>query len=376
MQLGLILIPAQANALNKEQRFEIERRYWYDKTDCSIPTNTTGTEDFSGSNNGEIAFNFLKGKGLTNEQSAGIVGNMQLESGIDPRAINSIGATGIIQWLGGRRDALYSFSQANGEDPLTLQAQLKYLWHEMTETAEAPNFNAFKNETANDSGAEGAAHAALVFESKIERSGGAGLPQRQEYARQAFALFSGNSGSTNGGTGDPCDTVSVNGAGGIDVFPQQITQSQVRAGVDGAVWCFSATTNCHHDYNAADLHAVTGTPVLAAKAGTVVATTNTSCGVGSRVTIKGDDNQFIYYYAHMGINTIAVAEGQTVAVGQEIGKVGTSCDAMGTAPHTHFDMLPADRYDRRPSCSGSSCSSFPFVDVQPNLKQLYDQLPN
>jgi murein DD-endopeptidase MepM/ murein hydrolase activator NlpD len=263
---------------------------------------------------------------------------------------------------------------AYSPNPLTLESQLKFLYEESNQRRmrDDPNTVEWIGLTRTTTLQE----AVVYWEYNFERSGGAGMPQRLNYAQQALALFSGNSGSTNGGTGDPCDSVTVNGAGGIDVFPQEITQTQIRAGVEGGVWCFNATTNCHHDYNAADLHAVTGTPVLAAKAGTVVSTTNTSCGVGSRVTIKGEDNQFIYYYAHMGINTITVAEGQTVAVGQEIGKVGTRCDAVGTAPHTHFDMLPADRYDRRPSCSGASCKSFPFVDVQPNLKQLYEQLPN
>ena len=54
--------------------------------------------------NDQAAFDYFLGKGLTNYQAAGIVGNLDQESGVDPTAVQSGGpGRGIAQWsVGGR----------------------------------------------------------------------------------------------------------------------------------------------------------------------------------------------------------------------------------------------------------------------------------
>lgn len=156
------------------------------------------------------------------------------------------------------------------------------------------------------------------------------------------------------------------------VFPLKTTKGTLIG--DG--WCHKSLTNCHHDYNAADIFAPTGTPVVAVRGGTVVKSDdNDSSKVGSRLQIKGDDG-LLYYYAHMGDGTIKVKAGDTVTAGQEIGAVGTNADAVGTPRHLHFDALPANLFSFRPSCSGASCSSYPFVLVQPVLVSAFNNLPD
>lgn len=157
------------------------------------------------------------------------------------------------------------------------------------------------------------------------------------------------------------------------VFPQQTTKAAILEGISGAVWCHTSQTNCHHDYNAADIFNETGTPVVASKPGTVAGTRNQAGGAGSYVFIKGDD-QFVYYYGHMGVNTVQVGVGDHVNAGDKLGEVGTDADAEGTPRHTHFDILPPE-YDYRVSCSSAECTGYPFVNVQPLLIAAFAALP-
>ncbi len=77
-------------------------------------------------------WNFLKKKGLSDAQVAGIMGNFEQESGMNPTATNpSSGAYGIAQWLGGRKSNLQAFAKSKGKKASDLDAQLDFLWHEM-----------------------------------------------------------------------------------------------------------------------------------------------------------------------------------------------------------------------------------------------------
>jgi hypothetical protein len=156
------------------------------------------------------------------------------------------------------------------------------------------------------------------------------------------------------------------------VFPLQTDKQTIIN--NSPRWCYQSQSNCHHNYNAADIFAPTGTPVVAARGGTVVrAVDNDNAAVGSRVTIKGDDGN-LYYYAHLGDGTVRVSAGQTVTAGTVLGAVGTDADAVGTPKHLHFDILPP-QYDSRPSCSGASCRSYPFINPQPALVSSFEGLP-
>jgi hypothetical protein len=77
------------------------------------------------SDNTTAVWKFLRGKGFTPAQTAGIIGGLKGESGpgLNPSARNpSSGAIGIGQWLGGR---------ARGVRPGDLRGQLQHLWSEL-----------------------------------------------------------------------------------------------------------------------------------------------------------------------------------------------------------------------------------------------------
>ncbi|MBA2438780.1 MAG: peptidoglycan DD-metalloendopeptidase family protein [Acidimicrobiia bacterium] len=95
----------------------------------------------------------------------------------------------------------------------------------------------------------------------------------------------------------------------------------------------TAMAKPHHDYPAWDFATPTGTPILAAAAGMVAATTSSgACGNG--VVIDGTDGHR-YTYCH-GVST-GVARGESVAVGQQIMLSGSS--GRSTGPHLHFQIV-------------------------------------
>lgn len=93
-----------------------------------------------------------------------------------------------------------------------------------------------------------------------------------------------------------------------------------------------------HGYNAVDIGAAAGTPLVASAAGTVIVSRNSGWngGYGNYVVIK-HDNGTQTLYAHMSIASVSV--GQYVAQGQAIGAVGST--GKSTGPHVHFEIRGA-----------------------------------
>ncbi|MGC4193177.1 MAG: SH3 domain-containing protein [Thermomicrobiales bacterium] len=92
-----------------------------------------------------------------------------------------------------------------------------------------------------------------------------------------------------------------------------------------------------------DLAAPEGTPIHAAKAGTVVAAGWCDCGLGYYVEIDHGDGVHTLY-GHMQTQPW-VSVGQQVAQGDEIGPVGST--GLSTGPHTHF-MVTIDGVAQNP----------------------------
>jgi Phage tail lysozyme/Ig-like domain from next to BRCA1 gene len=90
--------------------------------------------------NDKVAFEFFVGKGLSPVQAAGIVGNLDQESGMSP-TISQYGGgpgRGIAQWsAGGRWDSSYHdnvawYASTHGASIYSLDLQLDFIWYELT----------------------------------------------------------------------------------------------------------------------------------------------------------------------------------------------------------------------------------------------------
>ena len=153
--------------------------------------------------NVKTAFVYLTQNGYSAPQSAGLVGNFMYESGPDlnPKALNSIGAYGIAQWLGGRLTNMRSWTRAQGLQSDSLDGQLQFVVHELNTDEGAAKADLLKQKTPNDA-------AESVF-AKYERPGDDTLPDRQRNARTVYtqyASLAGDDGSainTSSG-GSPC----------------------------------------------------------------------------------------------------------------------------------------------------------------------------
>lgn len=156
----------------------------------AMATPSTGVVSKSETGRPEEAQAFFKGKGWTKEQSAGIVGNLFVESGLRTDAVGDGGqAYGIAQW---HPDRQATFERVYGK-PIrqsSFQEQLEYVNWELNNTEKAAG-NALR-------GATTAQDAAAIVDKKYERSSGAAIAQRQE---NAAAIVGGNYADLKGGGG-------------------------------------------------------------------------------------------------------------------------------------------------------------------------------
>jgi hypothetical protein len=130
----------------------------------------------SGSGNAQQAYNYFIGKGLKDYMSAGILGNLAQESGINPGSAQAGGpGRGIAQWsVGGRWDTLVAWAKAANRDPNSLSTQLDFLWQELN-GAEKGALSALQASTDVNS-------ATTAFEQQYERAGTPAMANRIKFA--------------------------------------------------------------------------------------------------------------------------------------------------------------------------------------------------
>jgi MYXO-CTERM domain-containing protein len=120
--------------------------------------------------NDKAAYDYFVGQGLASFQAAGIVGNLDQESGVDPNAIQFGGGPGrgIAQWsVGGRWDSsgndnVVWYASTKGQSPWSLGLQLEFIWYELTTFGYG--FSALKATT-------NVTDATVVFQDKYEICG-------------------------------------------------------------------------------------------------------------------------------------------------------------------------------------------------------------
>jgi len=151
--------------------------------------------------NDEPAYDFFVGKGLTNFQAAGIVGNLDEESGLDPSAVESGGpGRGIAQWpVGGRWDTtpddnVVAYAAEQNESATSLTLQLEFIWYELQTY---PDYGLAALRASTDVTA-----ATVAFETDFEGCGSCDEASRVSYAEDVLAAYGSADAGGGGPTGD------------------------------------------------------------------------------------------------------------------------------------------------------------------------------
>lgn len=192
----------------------------------SIGTSCCSTSTtLAGSDNQQKAFNYFISKGLTPQQSAGMVGNMMGESGtgINPKAQQDGSNTpypkpgvgfGIVQWTVVSRQTKLTAFAAQANLPVTdFGLQLDFAWHEVS-----TGFGSFLKDLKGTTTVHDATLLTLqVYEIAGDTSaGGPNDIKRTGYANSVLTLYGASASATGATVSSGCATPSVGiGAGSL-----------------------------------------------------------------------------------------------------------------------------------------------------------------
>lgn len=358
-----LLLFVQPSLAASPQRLNIERNPFYDEKaeiggggQC-IP----GTTDLVGSDNQQKAFNYLVEKGLSPQQSAGIVGNLIAESGVNPKRVQSTPTPegdkdnitvdnrtgyGIAQWTSSnRQQGLVDFARSRGmaiEGDLGLQ--LDYLFQEL-QTGYKGVYDKIK--LAPDLKA-----ASDIFMTEFERPADqseSAKAKRASMGQKVLELYGGGAVADPANVGGGCVPGGGGAVAGFVGFPLQTTKARMTA-LNGGQFQNGVMGKGGHPYAAHDIMADPGTPVLAILPGRVVNVSTDKCP-GRMIAIYDETQGVTVAYLHLSVSQTIVSEGQQITEGQVIGYVGQAREGCGSA-HLHID---ANTTDRRIGCKRENC---------------------
>lgn len=146
------------------------------------------------SGNAKIAFEYYVSQGMSPVQAAGIVGNLQGESGqgLNPAAVNpgdgrdGSDSIGIGQWNSTRAQALRDFAAAKGTSWNDLNTQLEFLHNELKGPERAAYDRLLAAKTPEEAGT-----AMLAFERPKDWNKPGAHPERGQYAARVYASYGG-----------------------------------------------------------------------------------------------------------------------------------------------------------------------------------------
>lgn len=139
----------------------------------------------------KAVWSFFRSRGYSEAATAGIMGNLQQESGIDPTRHQVGGsAKGICQWEEPRFGAMVKYAASKGKDWTDLNSQLEYMHQEIQglsywfKTKANTTVQGFMNSTD-------VTKATYDFEVSFERAGKPNFQQRYKYSVYYYQQFSG-----------------------------------------------------------------------------------------------------------------------------------------------------------------------------------------
>ena len=154
------------------------------KQKANQPATGNGNRGVGSTNNARSAYNYFVSKGIKPIHAAGIVGNLQAESGanLDPSAVGDGGkAWGIAQWHPARRTLWEKWKKRawrkDGTSP-GFEEQLEFVVYELNRTESRARRMIFRTQTVAD--------AAVAVDKYYERSAGLHTQRRVD---NAIALF-------------------------------------------------------------------------------------------------------------------------------------------------------------------------------------------
>lgn len=153
-------------------------------------------------NNSQSAYDYYISQGLAPHQAAGIVGNLQGESGQDlnPYATNKgdgrdgSDSIGIAQWNGTRAQALKEYAASKGVPWTDLNIQLDFLHQELKGSEKSAYQKLLAAQTP-----EAAGRAMLAFERPKDWNKPGAHPERGRYAAAVYAKYGGGAPPTQPG---------------------------------------------------------------------------------------------------------------------------------------------------------------------------------
>jgi Phage tail lysozyme len=136
--------------------------------------------------NAQSVFVYLVGNGFTSVQASAVIGNLVVESNINPAAGQGNPWQGVAQWSGGRWQAIVALATSQQVSPYTLIVQQQFIVTEL----KANDYNAAFSTSAACLTDVDCATAAIqnLWEQPSDPT--ATLPQRQAYAEWALANLS------------------------------------------------------------------------------------------------------------------------------------------------------------------------------------------
>ncbi|EIA1376911.1 peptidoglycan DD-metalloendopeptidase family protein [Enterococcus faecalis] len=296
--------------------------------------------DGSGGNDGDVppelttekeknawaVWQFLKSKGYSEQAAAGILGNMDQESGIMPDIDEGGGGPGygLVQWTSpvagesGRAYVQRLLAQAGiGGDYRNITTQLKLLdWH-MHNGQYIPSA-AYPYSVAEFKALTDIGTATMAFEANFERPA-VTHPERIPLAQYWYDLLHNLKPGTNKWVNPVRSSYTI-------------TQEWDEIG-----W---GTNVIHGGIDIASMPAGSMPPVYVARSGTVETVTYDGTG-GNYVVIKHDDGYWTYY-GHL--DSVDLSAGDKVTTNSRVGIMGATGLASGV--HLHFEVWKGAQWQR------------------------------